>query len=108
MSGVYISGMEMPISCFYCALQTDYGTCGYYSYYIEGGHDCLTDARRDDCPLIEVPTHGRLIDADVLYETLDGGFDVDMGELPETKAALLEMIASAETIIPKEDENERG
>ena len=41
---------------------------------------------------------GRLIDADALYELLDGGYDVDLDELPETKAELLRMIDHEETI----------
>lgn len=40
----------------------------------------------------------RLIDADALYELLDGGYDVDLDELPETKAELLRMIDQEETI----------
>lgn len=48
--------------------------------------------------------HGRLIDADELYELLDGGYDIDLDELPETKRELLRMIAEAPTIIEAEDE----
>lgn len=40
----------------------------------------------------------RLIDADALYELLDGGYDIDLDELPETKAELLRMIDQEETI----------
>lgn len=40
----------------------------------------------------------RPIDADALYELLDGGYDVDLDELPETKAELLRMIDQEETI----------
>ena len=40
----------------------------------------------------------RLIDADALYELLDGGYDIDLDELPETKAELLRMIDHEETI----------
>lgn len=65
---ILIKGMRMPKSCYECALETDYGTCGYYSYYVEAGHDSEINKRRDDCPLIEIPPHGRLIDADALLE----------------------------------------
>lgn len=34
----------------------------------------------------------RPIDADALKELIDGGFDIDFDEVPETKAALLQMI----------------
>lgn len=40
----------------------------------------------------------RLIDGDDLYELVDGGFDLDFDEVPETKAELLEMISKQETI----------
>ena len=40
----------------------------------------------------------RLIDADALYELIDNGFDIDFDEVPETKAALLEMIEGQETV----------
>ena len=43
----------------------------------------------------------RLIDADALYELLDNGFDVDIDELPETKAALLKMIEQQPTVQPE-------
>ena len=48
----------------------------------------------------------RYIDADALYELIDGGYDVDFDEVPETKKALLAMIDNQET----EDvrENVRG
>ena len=52
---ILIKGMEMPENCFECALQTDYGTCGFYSLYVEAGHEVEINKRREDCPLIEVP-----------------------------------------------------
>ena len=53
---VLIKGMEMPESCWKCPLETDYGTCGYYSMFVEAGHDSDYEKRPDDCPLIELPT----------------------------------------------------
>lgn len=44
----------------------------------------------------------RLIDADALYELLYGGYDLDFDELPETKAALLDMINGQPTIEPEQ------
>ena len=40
--------------------------CGAYGAKIENG-----TKREDYCPLIEVPPHGRLIDADAMLEGLD-------------------------------------
>lgn len=70
---VFIKNMRIPTSCSVCAF------CGYYG---KGDHVCdITgkevvyelsfEKRLDDCPLIELPPHGRLIDADSLKETLD-------------------------------------
>ena len=59
MSGIYIPGMEMPKSCWDCFACHD-GWC-IINQKIEG-HRTVTHS----CPLIAVPDHGRLIDADVL------------------------------------------
>lgn len=70
--GVYIPGMEMPATCEKCPfLDYEEGFCfasvvkhesGWYeSTLCPGG---IKDGRHDDCPLVPVPEHGRLIDAD--------------------------------------------
>ena len=60
--GVYIN-MEMPTSCGYCPLRHE----------ARDGDECYLGAslteyqkRPDDCPLVHVPEHGRLVDADRL------------------------------------------
>ena len=53
-----------------------------------------------------IPPHGHLIDAEVLWDTLRYGYDVDLSELPETLAALLEMIDHQDTIIEAEEGEE--
>lgn len=58
MSGIYISGMEMPDKCGHCRFATAFD-CD-----VDGQFIPTHDARRKDCPLIPVPDHGRLIDAD--------------------------------------------
>ena len=40
----------------------------------------------------------RLIDADVLFELINGGYDVNFDEVPETKRELLNMITYQETV----------
>ncbi len=72
MSGIYIPGMEMPTSCYACMFfaQTDY-------WNKEDEADILSRCKRTgektwesvngylpNCPLVPVPDHGRLIDAD--------------------------------------------
>jgi hypothetical protein len=55
---ILIKGMKMPETCCECPLETDYGTCGYYSLFVEAGHDSDWKKRRDDCPLVELPDNG--------------------------------------------------
>ena len=66
---VLIKGMEMPTCCCVCPCFND-----EYCYCQAADKDLgsvLIDRRHPDCPLIEVPLHGRLIDADELIEDLE-------------------------------------
>jgi len=69
---ILIKGMEMPTSCGYCPLK----------YRTMEGDECMFNARSteyqkrpDDCPLILVPPHGRLIDADALRQSIKESID---------------------------------
>ena len=58
---VIVKSMEMPKNCKECALYID-GACygkGYRDY-----RSIMDTAKPDDCPLIELPPHGRLADLD--------------------------------------------
>lgn len=61
---VLIKGMEMPTSCDECRLSVDDGCVPQNQWLNEEG----TNKRLDNCPLIELPPHGRLIDADALWD----------------------------------------
>lgn len=72
---VLIKNFEMPKSCYsdefkYCPfLFFDYDTkshCG-----LSDDIRCTKTKRPKDCPLVELPPHGRLIDADELEGILD-------------------------------------
>ena len=70
---VLIKGMEMPKNCRACRLKMNCDDCEGFEcvclpLHTQIGYldDLLTDKRRDDCPLVPVPPHGRLIDADAL------------------------------------------
>lgn len=84
MADILIKGMEMPKSCGDCPFLYDHDACylsgmwndmrfmllcfnGHTNEYRRGEFP-FKDKRVDWCPLVEVPTHGRLIDADDLYE----------------------------------------
>ncbi len=60
---VIVKGMEMPKKCQECDLYIE-DAC-----YAKGYRDyrrIMDKSKPDDCPLIELPPHGRLIDADNL------------------------------------------
>lgn len=70
---VLIKGMEMPTDCMSCRFKVncDDGVgvrvvCVLLHLQIGYLGDLQADKRRNDCPLILVPPHGRLIDADAL------------------------------------------
>ena len=67
---VYIKGMEMPKSCFECKLldYTDTYKCRVRFESLAREHG-INISRPDWCPLIPVPDHGRLIDADALVHS---------------------------------------
>lgn len=70
---VLIKGMKMPKNCTicrFCAPEADPGDgemCMATGRFMP---PCSTE-RLEECPLVELPTpHGRLIDADELYEKI--------------------------------------
>ena len=70
MSGVYIKGMAMPTDCIHCrfrgfgGIQNEKVVCSF-----TGRNAFINTVERfDDCPLVPVPDHGRLIDADALED----------------------------------------
>ena len=67
MNDILIRGMEMPKGCDECTCNSGIycnampiAFCGYTE----------DEDRPEWCPLVEVPTHGRLIDADALTDKL--------------------------------------
>lgn len=72
---ILIKGMEMPESCGACPLEQLYGRDGevakcpltekIFSSYL------VSEIRMSDCPLIELPPHGDLIDRDALMKQIE-------------------------------------
>lgn len=89
--GVYIKGMEMPPNCCQCPVNMEVCKRGY-EYLLK--HSELYDKRADDCPIVEIPPHGRLIDADALI--------FNIGDVPY-KGSVKRVLLSAPTIIPAEE-----
>ena len=118
MSGVFIKGMEMPTSCFQCEFRTkidpDNLMCIISQKTFEDRFYHI-EHRDESCPLVPVPDHGRLIDADALWKeekSADAlhklrpkGESViyDAGFLAGYRAAA-QIASKMPTIIPKEAE----
>ena len=107
MSGIYIPGMEMPTSCFGCAL-LDYAGAykcriGFRSLTKEHG---INISRPPLCPLIHAPDHGRLVDADAIYKRLQKQAMSAWGDGNIRYQIILDVmdaIRFAPTIIPGEE-----
>ena len=100
--GIYIEGMKMPKSCGYCPLRHE----------ARDGDECYLGAslteyqkRPDDCPLVPVPSPGRLIDADKIGLT---DFEIILCQkgnpFKNALEMLLEKIENAPTIIPASED----
>ena len=121
--GIYIKGMQMPItcgSCWFCHAVKDWHCRltgkSFESYSVGWGNENNTGEngqhpyiRRDDCPFVEVPEpHGRLIDAseEITVQMYDDQHE-DFYQVKMTIDDLLSQSwidAKAPTVIPAEEE----
>lgn len=78
MSGIYIKGMEMPTSCLECdwcahTIPADNYICYRLNRAVIGvAKEDVDESVNVCCPLVPVPPHGRLIDADALAKNVTG------------------------------------
>lgn len=98
--GVYIKGMEMPKHCMDCPFMVS-----------RDGDDCILQSAEANenfesweqmkagCPLVPIPPHGRLIDAD---EMRDEWLINGENEYVYDTNAFLESIDNQPTVIPAE------
>lgn len=95
--GVYINGMEMPTCCFKCGFYHHSVDDGYYDFEYCGANNAEFNNAYDstkphinpfeeklsNCPLVPVPLHGRLIDADDLANSITGAiYHSDLRDAP--------------------------
>lgn len=96
--GVYIKDMEMPKSCGNCFFDT---RCDNWRLRNWGAPP------PDECPLVPIPPHGRLIDADKIGLT---DFEIILCQkgnpFKNALEMLLEKIENAPTIIPASEDGE--
>lgn len=96
---VLIKGIKMPEHCGQCfAYDTTYRVCNLYFMGIPNRMTSL-EHRPEWCELVELPPHGRLIDADALPWENQGLMLTD----PEDEWGLAWDIEHAPTIIPAEE-----
>ena len=72
MSGIYIPGMKMPKGCWVCNFGDD-GLC--LAMKTPATRSWTEKETTNFCPLIPVPDHGRLIDADALRASIKESID---------------------------------
>ena len=95
---ILIKGMKMPPNCFLCPLSVLNGERLFCELTKD---EVLRSKISSDCPLIELPPHGRLIDADKITLT-----DIDLALCEDYKSLLslyINKVESAQTIIEAED-----
>lgn len=112
---VLIKGIEMPTSCFYCPFRRkvdpDNIMCIVTRECFEETYAGTIETRnRGNCPLIPVPDHGRLIDADALRQAMyHEAFETDSPMQKWDSGCWIrykmfeQMEESAPTIIPAEE-----
>lgn len=67
---ILIKGMEMPESCFYCPFVEKTNPDEYVCMARNEEFSLVFGHRDKDCPLVEIPPHDRLIDADAFEESI--------------------------------------
>ena len=97
--GVYIPKMRLPESCWNCPLSVrdDILWCSF----TDGSEDVFkySGVRAPWCPLVEIPKHGRLIDADAIKRDIDANRPDRIYE----DAWTLTVIDDAPTVIESEE-----
>ena len=102
---VLIRDMEMPTNCYKCPLRQRNGmeiVCHVAHERFSVGDVNILEYRLDNCPLVPVPPHGRLIDADALIESFDPS-DFWNPDAEDNCFAAVHVVNTAPTIIPAEE-----
>lgn len=106
--GVYIKNFTIPKDCPMCPMahynaQDEFTGCNVVNgkkYAMLKEPDYADSSTRPEwCPLLEVQTQGRLIDADALYKELSTVDD----DTAVTVAEIKNLVLFTETVIPRED-----
>ncbi len=107
---VLIKGMEMPTNCWFCSVKSwddDEYVCPFSGRTVKSGD---ADANRhEDCPLIELPYHGDLVDQkEIMREfavRVRASNNSDFAKEPTWNDAV-SLVESAPVVIPAERREE--
>ena len=104
---VLIKGREMPKSCDMCWALDDYGDYPRCRITEEqrGYNFPVREQRMSKCPLVPVPPHGRLIDADALVLPTNLNDWNSVVEYVHNITDCWKAIDNASTIIPADKED---
>ena len=98
---ILIKKMEMPKGCWACPFAVGKH---YECLFTKKSYNWGLTTRPSGCPLIEVPPHGRLIDADVLMTEF---MDSDLDHLQRDDwREVIQIVQDAPTIIEAEGSEE--
>ena len=67
---VIVKGVNVPKNCYTCAKYRWSPLCPCWHGDAQASY--YRTSRHPDCPIVEVPPHGRLIDADEMIRICDG------------------------------------
>ena len=102
MSEVLIKGMEMPKACWECPLKVHL----FQQLWCTPSNKVIdredNTEREPDCPLVEVPPHGDLVDKDkLMQEFMDS--DLDHLQRDDWKE-VIQIVSDADVVIEAEGE----
>ena len=69
MSDIVITNAKLPTNCFTCDYEKLTGNCPCHIGICSASE--YKNSKNPDCPLVEVPTHGDLIERSSVYKVLD-------------------------------------
>lgn len=103
---VLIRGMNMPRDCHLCPIShwnklDEFTGCELKKRFFSK-EELNQSGRPDFCPLIEIPPHGRLIDADALMDALTRAKEDDPIQYEEDYLAVSDWLCVVPTIIEAE------
>lgn len=98
---VLIKGMKMPKNCDACPMLYEYRFCELTDDHASSIEWKTEEKRMPNCPLIELPDHGDLIDRDVLKDECKEPY-----VWWETATQMAQILSDSPVVIPAERSEE--